>query len=403
MARVRRAAAAALVVLVALASLSIGAPSDRRLSMVADLEPRPLVAVPWPAAPAIVLAEVVTGGASASDEYVEVTNASGAPVDLIGLELVYVTSTGSTVTRKATWASSRPLMPGQHLLIANASGAFAAQADATYTGGFAATGGALAIRPVGGTALDAIGWGDATNAFVEGTAAPAPPAGSSLERRPGGSRGNVTDTNDNAADWIVVGSPVPQGLASPPTPVPSQAPSDDPAPSPSPAVSATPSTSPTPTPSPTVLPSPTSTPSPTPTPSPSPTPLPTPTPTPTPSPTPSPTPTPTPVTSIAAARVLPDGAAVTVEGVVTIGLGSLESGRSGFVQDATGGIAVYLDAPTAVVIAAGRLVRVAGSMDDRYAQRTVRHLARHARRPGIGEPARSDRDPDGRCRRGPRG
>ena len=34
-------------------------------------------------------------------------NAGGRAVDLAGLEVVYVTSTGSTVTRKATWAVTR--------------------------------------------------------------------------------------------------------------------------------------------------------------------------------------------------------------------------------------------------------------------------------------------------------
>ncbi len=174
---------------------------------------------PWPASSGALVAEVVTGGASASDEYVELTNAATSPVDLGGLELVYATSTGSTVTRKATWTSPRPLEPGQHLLVANAAGAYAALADATYSGGFAATGGALAMRPVGGTPIDAVGWGDATNAFVEGVAASAPPAGSSIERRPGGSAGNVTDTNDNATDWLIQAAPEPRNLASPPFPV----------------------------------------------------------------------------------------------------------------------------------------------------------------------------------------
>ena len=73
---------------------------------------------------------------------------------------------------------------------------------------------------VGGTAIDAVGWGDATNAFVEGTAAPAPPAGSSLERLPGGAAGNGIDTNDNAPDWFVQAAPSPQSLAAPPVPAP---------------------------------------------------------------------------------------------------------------------------------------------------------------------------------------
>ena len=50
------------------------------------------------------------------------------------------------------------------------------------------------------------------------------------------------------------------------------------------------------------------------------------------------------MTSIADARALPDGASVTVDGVLTTALGALESGRTAFLQDATAGIAVYLDA-----------------------------------------------------------
>ena len=161
-----------------------------------------------------------TGGASASDEFVEIANQGLAPVDLIGLEIVYATSSGSTVTRKATWTASTILGPGVRYLVVNSAGALVGIGDAVYTGGFAATGGALAMRVVGGSVVDAIGWGDATNAFVEGTAAPAPAASSSLERLPGGSFGNGIDTNDNATDLFVASTPNPQGQAAPPVPEP---------------------------------------------------------------------------------------------------------------------------------------------------------------------------------------
>ena len=114
-----------------------------------------------------------------------------------------MTSSGATITRKATWAATTILEPGRHLLVANAAGIHAAVADATYTGGLAATGGALVLRPIGGAPVDAVGWGDASSAFVEGLAAPAPAGGSSIERLPGGTLGNGTDTNDNAADFAV--------------------------------------------------------------------------------------------------------------------------------------------------------------------------------------------------------
>ena len=83
MVRVRRAAAAALVLIVALGSATLGASSGLRAT-VAAIDPQLLAAVPWPTSGAILLAEVVTGGGSASDEYVEITNASAATVDLGG-------------------------------------------------------------------------------------------------------------------------------------------------------------------------------------------------------------------------------------------------------------------------------------------------------------------------------
>ena len=368
-------------------------------------------AVSWPISTTLLLAELQTGGASASDEFVEVTNAGAQTADLAGLEVVYVTSTGGTVTRKATWAAARPLSPGQHLLIANTSGVFAGLADATYSGGFAATGGALVLRPVGGAPIDALAWGDATNAFVEGAAATAPAAGASIERLPGDLGGNTIDTNSNAADWFAQSTPNPQSLAAPPVPAPVPSATATPGPSetlsptpgptdtPSPTVTPLPSDSPTPSDGPSVEPSatvaPTATPEPsasvpptpepsveptaTPAPTPAPTAPPTPEPTPSASPeptatiTPSPSPTPSPVVvPIAGARLLPDGAVVTIEGVLTTQLGALEAGRKGFVQDLTGGIAIYLDAAVVDPLPAGTVIRVAGTLDDRYAERTLR-------------------------------
>ena len=395
-------------------------------------ELHPVAAVDWPAS-SLVLSEVQTGGATASDEFVEIANQGPAPVDLNGTEVVYVTASGTTITRKATWAVSTILDPGRRVLLANGAGIHAPAGNAVYTGGLAATGGALVLRVVGGAPLDAIGWGDATNAFVEGTVASAPPAGASLERRPGGGLGNGIDTNDNASDWFIQGTPSPQSLSADPvpgggptptpnataTPVASLTPVGTPTPAATPTPNATPTpvASPIPTPTPVTTPVPTATPVPTPTPLASPTPTPiasptptpiasptpvgtstptptpnatpgaTPTPTPAATPTPVPTPTPTPlpspsaspsptpdipVTPIADARLLDIDTAVTIEGVLTTDLGAVEGGRGAFIQDATGGIAIYLDAPVVGAWPAGATVRVPGVVGSRYEQRTIR-------------------------------
>src|ERR1035437_3168412 len=179
--------------------------------------PGPGAAAPWPSSTGLLLAEVVTGGLSASDEYVEIANAGPVPADLGDCELIYVTASGATTTRKALFGAPLLLAPGQHLLVANAAGIYGPIADATYSGGLAADGGALALRNSEGSVVDAVGWGTAANEYVEGSVAPAPPAKSSLERRPGGPEGNTVDTNDNGSDWFVQPNPIPQSLSSTPT------------------------------------------------------------------------------------------------------------------------------------------------------------------------------------------
>ena len=134
--RVRRAGFTALIVIVMVAAVG----GWGGVSVLAGV-------VAWPPS-ALVISEVQTGGASASDEFVELANQGPGPVDLLGLEVIYATSSGSTVTRKATWATSTVLDPGRRILLANTSGVYSALADSTYSGGFAATGGAIAIRVV---------------------------------------------------------------------------------------------------------------------------------------------------------------------------------------------------------------------------------------------------------------
>jgi len=277
------------------------------------------------AATHLVVSEVVTGGASASDELIELHNPTASALPLEGLEVVYVTSTGATISRRAAWEVGAPSVPaGGHVLIANASGIYASIADATFESGMAATGGSVAIRILGAsTAVDAAGWGTTTSAWREGVAAAAPAAGASIERLPGGPLGSGNDTDDNATDFAERLVPGPQNLGSPPTPDPG------------------------------ATPMPTATPGP---------PAATPVPTAPPAPTPSVS-----VTTIAEARATPDGTSVTIEAVALTASDFHDGG--GFVADATGGIAVlFADGE----FGPGELLRITGDVDDRFSQRTLR-------------------------------
>ncbi|MDL2334841.1 MAG: lamin tail domain-containing protein [Chloroflexota bacterium] len=338
--------------------------------------------VSWPASSGLVVGEVVTRGSAASDQYVELYNASQAAVDLGGLELVYVTASGSTVTRKQAW-STGTLATGAHLLVANSNGKFAIDADGLFSGGFSTTGGTLALRKIGGQVIDSLSWGSASNSFVEGLPGGAPPTGSGLERRPGGSAGNWLDTNDNSADAYISPAPVAQGLAAPPVTPPTAAPSPSDAASPDPTLTASPSPTdsppplcPTPSASPTATPTASGTDSPTasvaPTPSGSPTSVNTPTPTPSPAPTAAPTPVPTPqAITIGAARGASLGSYVSVIGRLTTPLGLINDGRGAFIESGGAGIAINLVAGSWPPVAPGTDLLVSGALADNVGQLTI--------------------------------
>lgn len=288
----------------------------------------------------LVISEIVTGGTSASDELIELYNPTAGPLPLEGLELVYASASGLTVSRRAGWQLGAPeIPPGGHLLVAHELGIYALIADATYASGMAATGGSVALRIEGAaTAIDAVGWGSAASTWLEGGVAPAPPSGSSVERLPGGPLGSTQDTDDNAADFVVRSVPGPENSASPPVPDPSSTASPQPTATPD----ASPTESATPSPEPTSAVSPSA----------------------------QPTVTPTPgaeVVPISTARALPDGTEATIEGLALTGSDFADGG--GYIADESGGLAVLV---TDGSFTRGDRLRVRGSIDDRYAQRTLR-------------------------------
>src|SRR5439155_23699180 len=85
------------------------------------------------------------------------------------------------------------------------------------------------------------------------------------------------------------------------------------------------------------------------------------------------------------ARALPVGSAASIEGVLTTRLGVLESGRAGFVQDGTAGIGVYVDLAVVDGPPAGTIVVIAGVIDERYGQRTLRAAVPDVRALSVGQ------------------
>jgi lamin tail-like protein len=141
------------------------------------------------------------------DEFVEIVNVGTAAADLSGWKLVYRSGAGTSDVSLGTLADGTTLAAGGFFLFGGSGYSGAHPADRSFSAGLASAAGGVAIKDADGNIVDSVGWGDATNAFVEGTAAAAPtiaPApGKSDARHPNGH-----DTDANSADFAI-GDPTP--------------------------------------------------------------------------------------------------------------------------------------------------------------------------------------------------
>jgi Lamin Tail Domain/Collagen triple helix repeat (20 copies) len=146
--------------------------------------------------------------ATATDEFVELFNAGAGPAALGGYKLVYRSGSGVSDVGLGTIPDGTMLAPGAFYLFGGSGYAGAKAPDQTFSAALAGTAGGIGIRDGGGKLVDSVGYGTATNAFVEAHAATAPPStappGSSDIRLPDG-----LDSDDNGADFRVTSPPTP--------------------------------------------------------------------------------------------------------------------------------------------------------------------------------------------------
>lgn len=163
----------------------------------------------------VVISQIQVAGGTAADEFVELHNISNAPFDLNGHRLVYRASTATTDnTDLASWTTSTIIPAGGFYLVAATPGYDdTVTADKTFTDGgsgrFAGgTGGGIALRNGAvntGTIVDSVGYGNATNAFVETTATALPGANNSRARKNNGCE--ETDNNSNDFEGLTPSAP----------------------------------------------------------------------------------------------------------------------------------------------------------------------------------------------------
>jgi endonuclease G len=155
--------------------------------------------------PNLVISQVQGGGAVATDEFIELHNTSATSVDLNGYRLVYRSAAGTNDINLANWTTSTVVPPGGYYLIASTDYDGGVTPNVTYNPNtcscsISGTGGGLAIRNGAlntGTIIDSVGYGTATNAFIETAVTTAPSNNDSKVRLANGCQ----DTDNNSNDF----------------------------------------------------------------------------------------------------------------------------------------------------------------------------------------------------------
>ena len=155
-------------------------------------------------------------------EFIELYNAAAEAVDLNDWSLRYRMDDNQEAKLIYAW-ESRTDVPGYgHYLLVRAGQEIGNIGDAEYGVPLFERRGGLALRDAEGETVDTLVWGNGPEDFTSGSPVPVPEDGASLERLPGGDRGNGTSSGDNAADFAFNPSPAPQNSGDLITPSPDE-------------------------------------------------------------------------------------------------------------------------------------------------------------------------------------
>ena len=178
------------------------------------------IATPVVTAPQVFISEVL-GGIKGNNnyEFIEFYNSgSETPFDLKGTSLWYKIAEGETEQLVYQWDDHALIPPQGHYLMGRAAEDLGLVVDAIIEFPLVPQRGGLQLRSADGATLDSLAWGSGGGDFAEGASASAMQNGISLERAPGGTAGNMTDADDNAADFVLNQTPNPQNTGSLTTP-----------------------------------------------------------------------------------------------------------------------------------------------------------------------------------------
>ena len=155
-----------------------------------------------PKMPGLFIAAVQIAGASSSDDFVKIYNASPETVDIAGWHLRKKASTGN-VSSLREFPEGASVSPKSFFVWASSINGFAASlgADVSSTGSLAINN-SVALFDASGTEIDALAWGSGTDQYGNGSPYPENPSpGEILLRKM--DQGAVVDTRDNASDFFI--------------------------------------------------------------------------------------------------------------------------------------------------------------------------------------------------------
>ena len=187
----------------------------------------------------VVISEVQTAGGTANDEFIELYNPTGSPIDISSWSIQY-RGGGATTYSKKNFESGNSIPAHGFFLIAHADYDGSVTPDMSHsTFRLSATGGTVFLvndqtkltedTDGGPTVVDKVAYGTGDYLRPEGTAfTPAPLASKSIERKAqststketmqtgdDASRGNGYDSDNNGQDFVLRDTPNPQNSSSP--------------------------------------------------------------------------------------------------------------------------------------------------------------------------------------------
>lgn len=171
------------------------------------------------ASPHLVISQFQVGSAASfNDEFIELHNTSSGSVDLNGYRVVYRSSSGTNDVAFVEWNTSTIVPAGGYYLITSTNYDGAVPGNISYNPttcscSMSGSSGGLAIRfgaVNSGVIIDSVGYGSATNIFVETTPAATAPNDAGNARKTNGCQ----DTDNNQNDFSILNPADPRNASS---------------------------------------------------------------------------------------------------------------------------------------------------------------------------------------------